>query len=195
RIRGIRIAILAYTEVRKGFTYTRIPLEWRAGTNRPGVNSFDLQRLREDLAQARRMADHVVVLCHWGDEYAYRPNDFQSRMAQTMLDHGADLVIGHHPHVVQGVVFDKRGVIAYSLGNFVFDQYPRSCREGLICKALVDRANVIQVRFIPVLIEDERPRLLRGEAARKIIRQMEILSKGLDKELERGDNNESHRNR
>jgi poly-gamma-glutamate capsule biosynthesis protein CapA/YwtB (metallophosphatase superfamily) len=192
-IRGIRIAVLAYTEVRLGFTYARVPLEWRAGTDRPGVNFFELSAIREDLARARRMADIVVVLAHWGDEYQSVPNSFQRRMARLMLAEGADLVIGSHPHVIQGITFGGRGLVAYSLGNFVFDQSRLACREGLILEALLDQNRVLQVGLRPVVIEEGRPQPVEGEAAKKIVGRLEKLSKGLDhdRKEERGDAHET----
>ena len=71
--------------------------------------------------QGRASHDLIVVVIHWGDEYAEAPSSVQQRTARALIDGGVDLVIGHHPHVLQGVEHYKHGVIAYSLGNFLFE--------------------------------------------------------------------------
>jgi poly-gamma-glutamate capsule biosynthesis protein CapA/YwtB (metallophosphatase superfamily) len=178
-VNRIRAAFLAYTEVRPGFTYTRTGVEWRAGPDRAGVNPVDTEEMRRELAAARRRADVVVVTVHWGDEYQGLPNPFQRQLARELLACGADLVVGHHPHVIQGVVFGGKGAAAFSLGNFVFDQKVWDRREGLILEACFDRAGLRQVRFLPVRILGEQPRLLQGEEARRVWRRLAYLSKKL----------------
>jgi poly-gamma-glutamate synthesis protein (capsule biosynthesis protein) len=71
--------------------------------------------------QARASHDLIVVAVHWGDEYAEAPNIYQQKVAHALLDGGVDMLIGHHPHVLQGVEHYKDGLIAYSLGNFLFE--------------------------------------------------------------------------
>ena len=71
--------------------------------------------------QARATHDLIVVAVHWGDEYAEAPNVYQQKVARALIDGGVDMVIGHHPHVLQGVERYKDGLIAYSLGNFLFE--------------------------------------------------------------------------
>jgi hypothetical protein len=73
------------------------------------------------VAQARASHDLIVVVVHWGDEYAEAPNVYQQKVAHALLDGGVDMLIGHHPHVLQGVEHYKGGLIAYSLGNFLFE--------------------------------------------------------------------------
>ena len=121
-IKGVKVAFLAYTEVGEGFTYTRVPHQWAATPELPGAAPVRADFLRQDVKTARGEADLVIVSMHWGKEYDHRPTDFQKALGRIAMDAGADLVIGHHPHVIQGIEFRGRGVIAYSLGNFVFDQ-------------------------------------------------------------------------
>src|SRR3989344_2154383 len=66
--------------------------------------------------------DYMVVNIHWGEEYSLKPNSTQIDIAHKLIDSGADMIFGHHPHVVQPVEVYNGGVIFYSLGNFVFDQ-------------------------------------------------------------------------
>ena len=73
-----------------------------------------IQRLKE------QGTDLIIASCHWGIEREYYPNDYQKRVAHELIDKGADLVIGHHPHVLQGVELYNGKIICYSLGNFCF---------------------------------------------------------------------------
>lgn len=86
------------------------------------------------VAAARQSHDVVAVLVHWGQEYAEQPAPRQRRAAHALIDAGADLVIGHHPHVLQGVEHYGGGVIAYSLGNFVFENVKPIPRQTAILR-------------------------------------------------------------
>lgn len=75
--------------------------------------------------------DHVIVHIHWGTEYDTKPGNRQRSIGHRLIDSGADVVIGHHPHVIQPVEVYKGGAIFYSVGNFIFDQSETSTRRGL----------------------------------------------------------------
>ena len=126
-----------------GFDTTRFPLA--------------LVDLKEAVREARASSDHVVVSFHWGVEYQHRPSDTQRRLARASIDAGADVVLGHHPHVLQGIERYKTGVIAYSLGNFVFDQFGADRNESVIMRiGFGDNGNTLEL--IPVRIDDFLPR-------------------------------------
>lgn len=162
-VKGVKIAFLAYTEVGEGFTYTRIPHHWAATSDLPGAAPARADYLRSDAQTARQEADLVIVSMHWGKEYEHQPTDFQKALGRIAVDAGADLVIGHHPHVIQGIEFRRRGVIVYSLGNFVFDQKAYNRRQGLILQAVMDRGGLRRISFIPILIVQEQPRVATGK--------------------------------
>jgi poly-gamma-glutamate synthesis protein (capsule biosynthesis protein) len=82
-------------------------------------NEFVLSKIKE----MRSGVDYLVIYPHWGTEYALKPNNKQIKLAHEWIDAGADVIIGHHPHVVQTVEEYKGKYIFYSLGNFIFDQY------------------------------------------------------------------------
>jgi poly-gamma-glutamate capsule biosynthesis protein CapA/YwtB (metallophosphatase superfamily) len=92
---GVRLAFLAYVDVE--------PKNAAAGPDRPGVAWLDAERVLADIRFARSLADVLVVLPHWGIEYAKLPSRSQVALAHQMIDAGADLVIGGHPHVIQPV--------------------------------------------------------------------------------------------
>jgi poly-gamma-glutamate capsule biosynthesis protein CapA/YwtB (metallophosphatase superfamily) len=87
-----------------------------------GVARRELSRIKKDIASLKkeRGADYVVVNLHWGTEKARFPDESQKGFARSVIDAGADALIGHHPHVIQGIERYRKGVIVYSLGNFVF---------------------------------------------------------------------------
>lgn len=92
---------------------------WAAPSTR-GIAKLDIGAARDETAKQKASVDILVVSLHWGIEYFHLPSPEQLRNARALVDSGADLVIGHHPHVLQGIERYKNGLIAYSLGNFVF---------------------------------------------------------------------------
>jgi poly-gamma-glutamate synthesis protein (capsule biosynthesis protein) len=180
---GLRLAILAFSAVSDpeddpdatGWT----PARW------------DEERATAAVTSARGQADAVIVLMHWGYEYELRADPAQRTAARALVEAGADLVIGHHPHVVQGtelygaLVSPKRccgwspdeplthtryGLIAYSLGNLVFDQEQGDTRYGLALRAFFDADGLRAVQSLP-LWAGPRPRLMAaGEAAALLAR-------------------------
>ncbi len=110
--RGPTVAFCSYTAA-ESLTAT---------ADAPGHSAWGLDRLREDLARAEDEADVVVVSLHAGDEYAPRENALQRDFAHAAIDAGADIVVGHHPHVLEPIEIYRGRLICYSLGNYVFDQ-------------------------------------------------------------------------
>lgn len=119
---------------------------------------WDEARAVEAVAAARALADAVIVSVHWGYEYELRPGPAQRAMARALADAGADLVVGHHPHVVQGTEVRGETFVAYSLGNFLFDQQRGDTRHGLALRAFFDGDGLRAVQAIPVWA-GPRPRL------------------------------------
>jgi len=112
--KGKRIALL-------GFSRVLPKSSWFAKGKNPGVaDTYSSAKAREKIAEARKKADFVIVTVHWGAERADKPNAVQKQLAREYVDAGADLIIGSHPHVLQGFEQYKGKWIAYSLGNFVF---------------------------------------------------------------------------
>ena len=99
----------------------------------------DLSDTLSDLRTLRSRADLVMVYAHWGLEYGKTPGEDQIETAHALIDHGADLIIGSHPHVIQEKEIYRGKRIYYSLGNFIFDQYFRpATRRGLAVKVAID---------------------------------------------------------
>jgi hypothetical protein len=112
----------------------------------PGILSASDPNFSELINKASQQVDVLVVSIHWGEEYQVVHNPRQSNIARQAIDAGAKIVLGHHPHVVQDEEYYKAGYVAYSLGNFVFDQYfSQATMEGLALKLEIDKDGVTHV--------------------------------------------------
>ena len=133
-------------------------------------NRLDTAALARDRAAARHTgADCIAVCIHWGNEYERRPNDSQRTLARFLRRHGADLVIGSHPHVVQPYEADSASAVFYSLGNLVSNQRRRYCDGGLLAEIGVtkhpDGRMEYTARAVPVWVALPGYRILPPEAA------------------------------
>lgn len=115
---GETIAFLAFCDT----VYSHVYWCTYAEENSPGVNPMKPEHVKQTIKDAASVYDYVVVLAHWGTEHTFRPNLDTDRMARLMLDAGACLVLGSHPHRIQPVVNFRRGSVAYSMGNFLFPE-------------------------------------------------------------------------
>jgi poly-gamma-glutamate synthesis protein (capsule biosynthesis protein) len=117
--------------------------------------------VRMAVARARQRADIVVASFHWGIEYSDLPTERQRELAHAAADAGADVVIGSHPHVLQGIEWrDRRThstLIAYSLGNFIFDAPNAAARRSAILYVTLSRTGVVSARIEPVTINRCQP--------------------------------------
>lgn len=148
------------------------PGDWRislAPWGRPKQKEID--ELLGKVRQAKAAGDFVVVVPHWGKEYTLNPEPEVKSLARSLVAAGADLVIGSHPHWVQGVETYRGGFIAYSLGNFVFDQeWSRETKQGLILEVLFYKDRLLHAELTPVIIEDfHRPRILSKSQGAQIL--------------------------
>ncbi len=119
------------------------------------------ERMKAAVQGANTFADIVIVSMHSGNEYEPEPNEVQRAFARAAIDAGADIVIGHHPHVVQSAEVYQGKPIYYSVGNFVFDQmWNEDVRTGLMLEVMFGKEGVLKTAYHPVFIEEyARPRL------------------------------------
>ncbi len=150
RVGDTEICFLAYNN--QGSPY------WASREGISGINWMD-KSLKEDIERAEERSDLVVVSFHFGNEYERLPNKTQEEFSRLAIDSGADLVLGHHPHVAQPVERYKEGWIAYSLGNFVFDQYfSEETMEGLLLEVIIKDKKIKEVSPVVFKIsEDYQP--------------------------------------
>jgi poly-gamma-glutamate capsule biosynthesis protein CapA/YwtB (metallophosphatase superfamily) len=110
----------------------------------------ELGRVLDDVRRLARRVDAVVVLPHWGEQYTHRPWPVQRRVARALVRAGADLVVGGHPHWVQGAEQVGDALVVHSLGNFVFDMdFMPQTMEGLVLEATFSGGRVVAARFVP----------------------------------------------
>jgi len=137
-LKGTKIAFLAFTNLGEK--------SWEAKENSSGIAWLSKENLKHSIKKAKEEAELIIVSMHYGQEYQLQPTKEQKDFSHLAIDLGADLVIGHHPHVVQPIEQYKRGYIAYSLGNFVFDQnFSKETMEGLLLEVLIKSGKIKEV--------------------------------------------------
>ena len=166
--RGIKFAFLAYNDT------DVVPAYYEASANRLGTAFMRIDKMTKAVKEAKQKADFVIVSMHAGIEYVDKPNDSQVNFAHTAIDAGANLVIGHHPHVVQTLEKYKGKYIFYSLGNFVFDQmWSQKTKEGLAIKVYFTKDGINKISFLPVVMENfAQPRMTNKSETEKILQRL-----------------------
>ncbi|MED4749847.1 CapA family protein [Brevibacillus choshinensis] len=141
---GIRMALFGFSRVIPEYS-------WYAGKNKPGLAAtYDHTLAVQAIQKARSEADLVVVIAHWGKEKVDFPVDHQTMLAHTFIDAGADLIVGGHPHVLQGFEKYKNKWIAYSLGNFIFTRAvePKTW-ESMVLQATCTKKGNCELTMLP----------------------------------------------
>lgn len=175
-----RPAILERKEGRVAlFSYSTIlPAGSVATPSRAGIapaRGYGVEAMiREDLAEACRQADWVVVSIHWGKQLARYPDQRQQQLGRRLVDWGADAVLGHHPHVLQGIEVYRGKIIAYSLGDFV---NLSSRRETALLQLTLQQAHTITAACIlPLELENGQLHPPTGRFWKAVIARMNHLS-------------------
>ena len=138
-MKGTKVAFLAYTNL--------LPRSLGEKNSVPATSYLDEEIMKHDIEAAKTLVDIVMVSFHWGDEYSTKHNDWQERIAHEAINTGASLVVGHHPHVVQEVEEYHGGYIAYSLGNFIFDQnFSEDTSKGLVLEVTVNDKKISGIK-------------------------------------------------
>lgn len=132
--------------------------------------------LHEVVNAIKNMTMHNKIVCvsiHWGDEFIDRPSISQKKAAQLMIKAGATMIIGHHPHVVQGIQDLGGHLIAYSLGNFIFGGFWEDAKWSIVLSVTISGNKIIEWQYIPIEMDSEcRPRFAISD--RKIRLECEI---------------------
>ncbi len=140
-IKGTKIGFLAYCFVGSEW--------WTAKGKSSGIAFItpgDLEKIKKDIKKAKQQVDILIVSSHAGDEYQTEQNDFQETLYRSFIDSGADIVLGHHPHVSQPLEGYPPGYIKYSLGNFVFDQgFSENTMKGSLLEIKIEDKKVKNV--------------------------------------------------
>ncbi len=165
-VKGVRFGFLGYSY---DGGYNDTPM-----AQKPVVADMRIEQLQDDVARLNSEVDILIVTMHAGAEYKYTANPQQIDFAHTAIDAGADLVIGHHPHVPQPVENYHDKWIFYSLGNFIFDQaWSQETTEGLIAKIVFNEKKIFAIELIPVIIENySTPRIATKEESKTILNRI-----------------------
>lgn len=179
-VNGLRLAFLAFNAVPdpvRSADFSLLPAE--AGTtNQWQRANWDEAQAVAAVANARELADVVIVSMHWGYEYELQADPRQETAVQTLIAAGADLILGHHPHVVQDLTgFPETCQVsgcfaAYSLGNFVFDQGQDGTNQGLALRVFFDSQGLRAVQALPIWA-GPRPRLMTPEEAAPLLTRIQ----------------------
>jgi poly-gamma-glutamate capsule biosynthesis protein CapA/YwtB (metallophosphatase superfamily) len=166
------------------FGYLNVPVEWRgfdteswtATSDAPGLAWATVERVQADINAVRAAVDLVIVILHSGYEYLEPPSPIQMDLSRAAVDAGADLVIGHHAHILQGIEFYGDGVIVYGLGNFVFEI--DGAPETAVLYAWLDADGVREIELLPAVIQfGGQPRPAASWEAGPILQHVYRLSR------------------
>jgi poly-gamma-glutamate capsule biosynthesis protein CapA/YwtB (metallophosphatase superfamily) len=181
-IKGKKIAFLGYSLTQ--------PTEFFAGRDRPGTTPGFEKIFVEDISRARQQADYVIVSFHWGTEGKSAVQPYQRVAAHKAIDAGADVIIGHHPHVLRGIERYKTGIVFYSLGNFTFASKSGSADASVIVRLRMSDAKR-EAELLPLDILHHRvgfqPQRVSGKQAAQIIERLNNLSAPLKTNIENRD--------
>lgn len=187
--KGISVGVLAYTDL--------LNVDGNKSKDGPWIARLDPERNAEAIRALRSRTDMVVVSLHWGNEYQYRPTARQRALAALFIAAGADLILGHHPHVLQPLEWveaeGRRGAVAYSLGNFISNQDRKYTgvqavadgdnRDGVALVAVFRKdpgggACLESVRAEPLWTENNWPDHVSGRNPRREIRVVRATADG-----------------
>lgn len=169
---GAKIAFLSYSQIG--------PASFAAGSHTSGTAYTQrLGTVVRAVRAARRRADYVVVSFHWGIERRSSVTARQVRFGRAAVRAGANLVLSHHPHVIEGVEFYRKGLIAYSLGNFVFSPGSAAGHDTMILSLILGPKGIRNVVARPAHIDPRgRPVLAKGATRARILGAIKRTSRG-----------------
>ncbi len=209
RRRGIRVAFMSLAAT--------LPLGAAASENRPGiapvhvstsyevdptslqeqpgdppkirtrVDIGDEDRICSNIREVKGKADHVVVGIHWGIAFAKQRAEYQQPLARRMIEAGASLIVGHHPHIRHGIECYRKGVILYSLGDFIFhDRAEMTGESGIVATVELHRSKIRELRLWPISVDAKAglPVLGDGREGKQLLEEMRQLSPGEDFNLD-----------
>ncbi len=171
-IKGIKIAYLGY------YGSGRHGESFPATRTSAGTAMRSLYYIGKDIEAVRDSVDLVIVNFHWGREKAHYPEESEIDFAHETINLGADIIVAHHPHVLQGVEVYRDKIIAYSLGNFIFGGNSRTLDRSAVLRINIDPQNPrnYKAALIPVQIEYWQPHRLQGAWADSILTQLQQYS-------------------
>lgn len=173
---GVKVGFLGFS-----MTY---PKEFWAKKNAWGTCYPDEDLLRQVINESEANADLTIVSFHWGAEKRATPKDYQLFFAHKAIDFGADLVLGHHPHVLQSLEIYKNKLIAYSLGNYVFGSYSNNAKDSVVLQAELTMNGLLSAQVYPISVYNAavnfQPVLHKGLKRKAVLDHLNNISKDLN---------------
>lgn len=170
-----------------GYSLT-FPESFWATDTQPGTAFGHRKQIVEDIQRLSQQVDYIVVSFHWGREKAETLRPYQPRLARAAIDAGADIVLGHHPHILQAVETYKQGLIIYSLGNYVFGSYSQDARNSVVARINLHSGHFHSVELTPINVLNTQvvfqPAPLKGKAAAGVIEHINQLSANTNTRLQ-----------
>lgn len=152
-------------------------VSWNIDNKQPGMLcTYDSAELCEAIRKTKESCDYVVVYVHWGIERENTPQDYQRQLGKAYIDAGADLVIGAHPHVLQGIEYYNGKPIVYSLGNYIFNQ---EIGSTVLLKTTVTPENETTLQLIPAYASGAKTQKMQQEDGAELYQFMEGISYGV----------------
>lgn len=172
-INGIKVAVLSYSAIGyKGFF---------ADKGNPGIARARLNSIRQNINQFRSFYDFIIISLHWGIEYSRYPTAGQIKYAHIIIDAGADAIIGHHPHIYQGIEIYKGKPVFYSTGNFIFGSINENIRDNILVELRFIKNKIIFFNVYPITGNRNTDKpfsygLLTGMKARDVLEDLKTIS-------------------
>jgi len=143
---GITFGFLGFSDVG--------PVHLKAGSTTAGILLLSDPNLESIVSNAKSKVDQLIISVHWGEEYKTDFTNRQQEFGHKLIDWGAGLVVGHHPHVVEPVENYNNGVIVYSLGNFIFDQpFSNETMKGSVLEAVFHKDGLVRYEIKHVIMD------------------------------------------
>jgi hypothetical protein len=175
-INGTTVALLAFCK--KGY--------FCAKDNKPGATEFNIKNIVSKIIKLRDSVNFIIVLPHWGTEFSFYPDPEQISKSHKIIDAGADAIVGHHPHVLQGWEIYKDKPIFYSIGSFLYDPMSETVssdkvlkerRTSMILRLSFNVNETIKTEIIPTFIdEDLNLSILGGNHREDVLKWLETVS-------------------
>lgn len=173
KVRNKRFGFLAYSNT--------FPQGFWAKEDKAGTAYGRFSQVKGDVKELKERVDFLIVSFHWGSEEKISPQEYQRKLAHLAIDNGADIILGHHPHILSGIETYQNGVIIYSLGNFAFGSYSEKAKESAIFRFSFSKDKLQRLEIIPLSVYNRevkfQPRILKDREAERVLERIQELSK------------------